>query len=234
MLIHSEVLNNTEMLKLKIDMLAWIGMLPQSYVTKVRDKIKQLSQALAGPYIDKDDHDLLMAINENMNGGLEILLKQIPDDHNRACSNCGKVLEVCTMLYEGSPIEYIRQKINDNWGDITAEDAPPSPLQVTAIPLPHGGGSAIEALIMGMMSSALRGHSDHPDNSDDRMNFPDSMVPVSSLIRLLDSIIGTIMPEPMHPEEGVNLARAGREFNDDDIKDVNLQAFPMPDKDKLN
>ena len=123
MTIEQTVHNAALVLQTKVDLLAWIGIMPEPYATFHGLEVREMRKALVDEATPPDILDLITKeipkMDATMDEGLYLIMKKLKTDDCIECAKCDDLRDVIQMFMTKEPIDQIRKKIEKHYGDIT-------------------------------------------------------------------------------------------------------------------
>lgn len=173
-MVNEELQKQVIALKTKVDILSWIGILPEPYGITSKLQIQMFIDCFTKSDVPDDIMQFitsaLKSMTRNMNEGIHHVISFIDTSDRDNCGECNKCDDLSDILHmlldNNKPIEEIQKTIQETLGSINDEDAPDyknSPLELKSIPLriPTGSPSMrrdhiihmIDEIIESMMTS---------------------------------------------------------------------------------
>ena len=112
-----------EAVKIKVDLLSWIGILPEPHSTlhglEIRAMQKVLVEEDHPEELQKEAERAIPQMNFTMNEGIEIITRKLETQECIECGKCDDLKDVLQMLLDEKPNDQIKIKIKEYFGDIT-------------------------------------------------------------------------------------------------------------------
>ncbi len=118
---------SAKVLQTKVDLLSWIGMIPDMQAMMYQMQTRDLRQELLREDLPGDDlnriKDTIAEGHSVMTDGLNIVLKKLTTDECVECGKCDDLKDAVVMLLdEESDIDEVNAFIKDKFGDIEHSD----------------------------------------------------------------------------------------------------------------
>ena len=150
--------NSTLALQTKVDMLAWIGILPEQYAIEfgiqARTYRKILEMKDTPESMRFDTRKSIFNLRSTLNEGISIILEKLNGSECIECGKCDDLRGIMQDLLDDKDIHTIAAKIKDHYGDVAKTIAAgmpgeggkghPSPFQV----IDMAGGDLMELIKM--------------------------------------------------------------------------------------
>jgi len=125
MMVDPVIKNSAAVLRTKVDLLSWVGILPRSHieVSKFQSNfyVELLTDKESTEEIISDATESVKSMNMTMDQGIRIIMRKITSPECVECGKCAHLNDVLQMLLDDEPIHEIQAKIEENLGDITTE-----------------------------------------------------------------------------------------------------------------
>ena len=109
-------------LQTKVDILAWIGLIPEPLSSMTQLEVRMYRTALTDPEANDDLKKktvyLINGLHKSMNEGVNVIMKKLNTDTCVECGKCDNLKEVLQSLLDGDDIHGIIHKIQSQFGDI--------------------------------------------------------------------------------------------------------------------
>lgn len=160
----------------KIDLLTWIGLLPEPHATLNQLEIRAYRKGLADEELASDERSYIEQkipmINQLMDEGLQLVSHKLNTSECVECGKCDDLRDVVQMLLTEHDIDEVNTKIKDHFGDIEKSKNRGMPghqsdgpgLQVRGIPTEgQGGGLGALLNLLGEMIESMPHDEEIPD-----------------------------------------------------------------------
>jgi len=184
---------SAEAVEIKIQVLAWIGIMPEPYSTMHALEIKIMRHGLADENCPEKERKMIEEaiphLNKTMNDGINIVMRKLNTDDCIECGKCNNLSETLQMLLDEKPNDVINSKIKEHFGDITTAKGVGMPGHQSDGPgirvLEVGSGNGPESLLQMLEMIAKSGS---PDDFAVLTHKAESQNPIKSLLNAISSI----------------------------------------------
>ena len=126
-------------LQTKVDILAWIGLMPEplSFMTQLEVRLYRtsLTDPTASEELKGQAIDQITKLHTQMDEGLGIIMHKLNSDDCTECGKCDNLKEVLQGLLDGDDIHGITHKVTSDFGDISKSHGNGMPGESTRPPI---------------------------------------------------------------------------------------------------